>query len=907
MKKYTSRFIYPTILLLISFSIISAQKKPVTFTDIMKFHQIKNPTISFKGNWITYESNPDRGDGEAVIKSADGDVEYIFERGSKPAISHDEKWASTALIPEFIKREAAKEDAKLKNDLLYLNLSTGIVDTLLKVKEYSFSENSNWLAAHFYAEVDTSDGKKTKSKNGNFGSNLSLVNLKNNDQFKIEWVSSFAFDSLSNYLALFIADTSGEQNSLKLFDLRNNTEVNIDSAKNGNFTNLTWQKDGKLAYLKSIFDEEGKAGEAELFIWDKKPLLAASSEKAAEGWMIPAKNKLQWTKEGDKLFFGYKQKEVIAEKDTSEKDIYDFDNILAKKELNVWHWQDPKIKTNEVFDWKEVKDQTYAAVYHVNDKKLVRLADTDVPHIKYSNNKNFVAATSELPYLWSATWDDMYYDNYIININTGEKTKTAEKVRENGYLSPQGRYLVYYKNDHWYLYNISSTKTINLTKNLPVQFSDEDHDYPIEAGSYGIGGWTENDNNLFIYDKFDIWKFNTETGKGENHTAGLGRKNGLMLRIVNLDKEKEFFKKNETLLLTAYSDLEKYTAIYSAPVSSKGINKILDGEKQYSFRDRSKYGNKYLFTRESFREYPDLWMAEASFSDPKKLTDLGKQFEEFKWGTPELIEWLNIDGVPIQGLVIKPDNFDPAKKYPVFIYFYRFMTPEMYSFPEIVINHRPKIPVFLGDDYVVFYPDIRFEIGRPGYSATKSLVPGVQKLIELGIADPKAIGIHGHSWGGYQTAFIITQTNIFKCAIAGAPVSNMTSAYSGIRLESGLARQFQYEKSQSRIGGSLFEYPERYIENSPIFFAEKIHTPLLIQHGDIDGAVPWEQSIELYLAMRRLGKDCIFLQYEGEPHHLKKYPNRLDYTIKMKEYMDYHLKGAPAPDWIEKGVPYKGK
>jgi len=222
----------------------------------------------------------------------------------------------------------------------------------------------------------------------------------------------------------------------------------------------------------------------------------------------------------------------------------------------------------------------------------------------------------------------------------------------------------------------------------------------------------------------------------------------------------------------------------------------------------------------------------------------------------------------------------------------------------VVVNHRPCFPFYASNGYALFLPDVRYTVGQPGFSATKCLVPGVQKLIDMGIADPKAIGLHGHSWSGYQTAFVITQTDMFAAAIAGAPVANMTSAYSGIRLESGLARQFQYEQEQSRIGGSLWEYRERFIENSPVFFADRINTPLLIQAGDEDEAVPWHQSVEMYLAMRRLGKDCVFLQYRGEPHHLKKYPNKLDYSIKMKEYLDHYLKGMPAADWIMKGVPY---
>jgi dipeptidyl aminopeptidase/acylaminoacyl peptidase len=223
------------------------------------------------------------------------------------------------------------------------------------------------------------------------------------------------------------------------------------------------------------------------------------------------------------------------------------------------------------------------------------------------------------------------------------------------------------------------------------------------------------------------------------------------------------------------------------------------------------------------------------------------------------------------------------------------------------VNHRPSFPLYASNGYVVFLPDVRFEVGRPGFSATKAVVPGVQHLVDIGLADPDAIALHGHSWSGYQTAFVVTQTDIFRTAIAGAPVANMTSAYSGIRWGSGLARQFQYEQGQSRLSGSLWEARDEYIDNSPVFFADRIHTPLLILHGDEDDAVPWWQSIELYLAMRRLDREAVFLQYRGEPHHPQKYANKLDWAMKMKEWLDYYLKDAPPAAWITQGLSYAGK
>jgi dipeptidyl aminopeptidase/acylaminoacyl peptidase len=316
-----------------------------------------------------------------------------------------------------------------------------------------------------------------------------------------------------------------------------------------------------------------------------------------------------------------------------------------------------------------------------------------------------------------------------------------------------------------------------------------------------------------------------------------------------------------------------------------------------------------LFKREAYDEFPNLWVSDDwKFKKTKQVSKLHMDLKKkWNWGSAELVDWLSLDGTYIQGIVIKPDNYDPNKRYPIMTYYYRFYTDRLHDFNEPKTNHRPVFAQYVSDDYVVFLPDIRFEIGRPGFAATKSLVPGIQKLIELGIADEDKLGLHGHSWSGYQTAFIVTQTDIFDAAVSGAPVSNMTSAYSGIRWGSGLARQFQYEKTQSRIGQSLIEAPEKYIENSPVFFADKITTPMLIQHGDADGAVPWYQSIEMYLAMRRYNKDVIFLQYHDEPHHLQKFPNKLDYAIRMKEYFDYYLKGVGEPEWILSGETFQGR
>jgi dipeptidyl aminopeptidase/acylaminoacyl peptidase len=620
---------------------------------------------------------------------------------------------------------------------------------------------------------------------------------------------------------------------------------------------------------------------------------------------------LQWTQDGLRLFLGIKpESEMIVpeeEKPDSLLSLYSTEDILTQKGVDIWHWNDPYINPQQKIRWKEEKNRTYTGVYYPGKDLLVPLSNPDMPSIRISENPQRILGSSNVPYAKMATWDSRYSDYYLVDLETGSKELVIEKHQGRPSLSPDGKYLVWYQAGDWYLMNTSGLESIKLTAGMDVSFADEDWDYPADTPGYGVADWLDASKAVLIYDKYDIWKFPVDGSEPLCLTEGSGRSEKLQFRIRQLDREKKFLESGETLLLTAYHDLEKYTALYSMNAGKAGLKLLAEGPNNYTPVAKAEEADKLLYTRQSYTEFPDVWVSGLQFKKPLKLSSLNPQMEEIAWGEAELVEWSSADGTPLQGILIKPGNYEAGKKYPVLVYYYRFFSNRLYDFNQVVLSHRPCFPFYASNGYAIFLPDIRFDVGNPGYSATKCLVPGVQKIIDMGVADPEAICLHGHSWSGYQTAFAITQTDIFTCAIAGAPVSNMTSAYSGIRWGSGLARQFQYEKTQSRIGGSLWESRDLYIENSPVFFADRIHTPLLIMFGDEDDAVPWYQGIELYLAMRRLGKDCIFLQYRDEPHHPKKYANKLDCTLRYKEYLDHYLKKEPPAEWISKGIPYTGK
>jgi dipeptidyl aminopeptidase/acylaminoacyl peptidase len=313
-----------------------------------------------------------------------------------------------------------------------------------------------------------------------------------------------------------------------------------------------------------------------------------------------------------------------------------------------------------------------------------------------------------------------------------------------------------------------------------------------------------------------------------------------------------------------------------------------------------------MLTKSTFVDFPNLWVG-PSLTSMTRISDANPWQSEYNWGTAELVTWNSADGVPLQGILYKPENFDPKKKYPMVSYFYEELSDGLYGY--IAPNGRNSINAtqYVSNGYLVFEPDIHYEMGHPGQSAVKSIVPGVQKLLDRGYVDPKALGLQGHSWGGYQTLYLITQTSMFSAAMAGAPVVDMFSAYGGIRWGSGVNRSMQYEHGQSRIGKSIWDAPQLYIENSPLFSLPRVTTPLFILADDMDDAVPWYQGIELFVGMRRLNKEAYMINYNNELHSPAGRANQIDIAIRMQQFFDAKLKGAPAPDWMVHGIPAKDK
>lgn len=898
-----------------------AEKKPFTFEDAMKFKSIRGQEISDNGEWLSFEARPDRGDSEVkIISTKDTSTNYTLERGNNPTFSKNSNWLAAYRKPPAIELENAKKD-KPKNGMYLFKLSTGTKYEFDKVNKFNFSNDSKWIA--FELDEKSGDDKKDDNEKEKItGNTVILRHLQSGTDIAIKDVNEFMFDSTSIGFFYAVSSYDEKRDGVYFRDLNEPfaPEKVIRKKEQHYYANLEWNEQEEiLAFTESILDDKGKPEKSNLDIWKfSSPNLireVLTTEMVPEDWFIPHKNDLDWTDDGKRLFFGMKPWSDVDTTDSEdvkydEENFYSEETILEEKTIKVWHWDDDRISSNQVIWWGQNKDRTFKAVFHLDENTYKQLGSLELPNVQVAHNPKFTVAYDDTPYLKEITWNGWFQDIYLVDLKTSAKYLIAEKVQEPAYISPNGNYVAYFHDSTWYSYDTKLKKSIDLTTKIKsTVFYDTEHDQPIEARSSGFAGWLDTDRGFLVYDARDIWFLRTDVPEQFISITGLdGKFNDIQFRLRKLDPDKKVWNSKDTVYMTGFNKSKKYQNLYYQRLDEVSPARLTNTDNELiSFEGKAKSGKQFIFSKQRYDVFPDLWWAEGVFDTTMQISNVNPQMDEFIWGTTEIVEWVTPVGDSLQGFLIKPDNFDPNKKYPMLVYFYEQFSDYTHRFFQPALNHRPCYPVYLGEGYLIFHPDIKYYAGNPGFDAKNSLVSGVEELISRGYVDTEKIALQGHSWAAYQAAHIISQTDLFAASCVGAPVGNMTSAYSGIRLGTGLARQFQYEKWQSRIGGTLWDSLDNYLNNSPVMKAETINTPLLIMHGDVDEAVPWEQGVELYLALRRLEKNCILIQYEGEKHHPRKYANKLDWATKMKEFFDYYIMGKPPKKWITEGDPYFGK
>lgn len=915
-------FIASTSLAITAYSQVS--KKALTHDVYYEWKDLESPMISKNGIWVSYEVNPQKGDGNLFLVNAETSQKYEFSRGYKAKISPQSNFMVYRIKPQFEVTRKAKLDKKKTDELPKDSVGIVVFGTT-SIKKYpnliSFKmpeETGDWVAIFTELQKKQTNADSTKKsgvsktkKNSNGKpkelGNLKLMNPISGFELNIDSVINYNISPTGNIIAYSrtISD-SVRIVDLFLFNTLNQSTTKILSQQ-GEIEQLAFDKSGKqLAFV--FTSDTGKVKVYSLFYWDEKTkqvqkVVDRTTPGIPKDYMVSQHFEPYFSDTGARLFLGTARIPLEEPKDTLTDD--------EKVIFDLWSWTDTLLQTQQQVRLKENEKQSFLAVYHIKQKKLVQLANDSMPRINLLSKGDapYAIARCDKPYLYTMTWENpLKSDYYILDLQTGKYEMVLKGNPFTPYLSPSGNYIAYYNpsDSAWYSWDRKKKNHTQHTKNIPVNFFNESNDIPSIPDPYGFGGWVENDNFFLIYDKYDIWAIDP-TGKIKPQNLTNTRLSKVTCRIIKTD-DNDYLSATNNELVNIFNNIDKKEGFAYINLKTKEFSspKVYT-DHNYRFISKAKDATNYIWQRESYNEYWDLWISNLSFSSVRKVSDANPQMADYKWGTVELFKWVDFNRDSVTGLLYKPEGFDPNKKYPMMVYFYETHSDNLHTHFEPKPSRSVICPTFyVSNDYVVFFPDIKYQIGYPGQSAYDAVISGTMALINQGFIDKDRIGVQGQSWGGYQIAYLVTQTNLFKAASAGAPVANMTSAYGGIRWGSGLARMFQYEHTQSRIGGTLWDKPLHYIINSPLFYAPRMNTPLLIRHDDADEAVPWYQGIEYFLALRRLGKPVWMINYNDEKHNLTRYANRVDWTIRMQQFFDYYLKDAPRPKWLD-GIPAKEK
>lgn len=922
-------FFFTLTLFLISIIALSQNsKKSLDFSVYDSWKYIEDKSISSDGNWILYESNPYKGDGKIVIYNVNTKQKLELSNATKAKFSANSDFIAYRIKPysdtlRTLQLKKTKKDKLPKDSLGILILSENKILKTENIESFDLpKEKSSWFAymynKHIPEDSTKSDDKKKDKrfdKKAPKEFNLAILNPINDKKFEFDHITEYSI-SENGKLVSFIKQQNDTLLKSTVFVFNTQTEK-LDSLKSimGLFEKLSSDHKGEqIAYIQTTDTTKTKVYSLKYFSIKNNTILNVVDTltlSIPEKWTISKNGKIFFSENDTRLFFGIAEMPKVEPEDT----LLDEEKVV----LDVWSWTDSRLQSQQLSELDKDQKKSYLAVYHIKKKKVIQIENEISYAIELSQKGNGVYAITHnyQKYDKLRSWESPgYKDIYIVNIETGTKTLFKEGIRAQFGISPNGEYVYWYEFEKrsWFAYSIKDNTTKNLTGKLSVNFYDEENDYPMLPNAYGITGWTKNDEYILINDKFDIWMIDPSMKKPiRNLTNNFGRNNNISFKYINLDREIKYINPKEDLLLKAYSFTNKQSGFYKTNLNSKTApQKLVMEDYNYYTPIKAKDTDRIIWQKSNYKEYYDLWTSSLNFSGTKKISNENPQQENYLWGDVELVKWITPDGTEEEGLLYKPENFDPNKKYPMVVYFYRLHSDELHKHFVPKPSRSTINPTFyVSNDYFVFMPNIRYKEGYPGESSFNYVVSGTLALLtERSYLDKDHIGIQGQSWGGYQAGYIITKTDLFAAASIGAPVSNMTSAYGGIRWQSGISRMFQYERTQSRIGGTLWEKPLNYIENSPIFYAPKVNTPLLIRHNDGDGSVPWYQGIEYFVALRRLNKPVWMLNYNGQPHNEKeKSPTTKDLSIRTMQFFDHYLKGKPAPVWMTKGIPatQKGK
>ncbi len=918
-------------------------KPPATFADYGQWETLapagSRGGFSPDGRFLAYAINRSNRNNELrILKLADGTTK-VAAFGGQPAFSSDSKWIAYSIGQSEAEQEKLRSEQKpVQNKLGLMNLATGETVTLDAVESFAFSRDGAYLALRPYGPERPSgaaapaggggrggrgSGPSTESEDTP-GTTLIVRQLASGRDMTFGNVSQFAWQDAerSHMLAMIISAPGKMGNGVQLLDPETNVLRVLDSSP-AIYTGLAWRKDAAdLAVLRAKTEERKDGSTYALLAWTGlgKTERFRTYDPTADstfpaGMRTVSFRRLSWSDEGNVLFVGIaKWDDKIAPAggrgegaEGAARGGRGAAGAGAEEaaSVEIWHWTDAIVMPKQKIDASADRRRNMLAAWHLENSRFVQLGKdptseqvTPIPHTALA----YVAEWSK--YAMNRSIGRPGADLFVQDVATGARTKLRDNVIDRYVQAgPSGKYLLFLQDDHYWTVNLATRAITNISKAVPTSFIDTESDQTVkQKPPFGLAGWTKDDAAILLYDKFDLWQVPADGSKAQRLTAGATYQ--VRHRLLRIDPDERWIDLGKPVYLSLFGEWTKKSG-FGRLEPGGGVTGLVWLDKSVGSLAKAKDANVYAYTSQGFDDSPDIFVGGPDLNDAKQVTTTNSFQNAFAWGRSELVEYKTDKGRALQGALYYPAGYEPGKKYPAIVYMYEKLSQNVHRYVAPSDRDYYNIAVFTSQGYFVFEPDIVFTRRQPGVSVVECVVSGVKRAVQTGMIDPKRVGAIGHSWGGFDAAYLATHTSgVFAAAVAGAPITDLVSYYGDHHWSSGIAETDHIETGQERMEVALYEDFQAYVANSAVFNVLNMTVPLLLEAGDVDGTVAWHQSIELYNIARRAKKNVVMLAYIGEDHGLRQKKNQTDYQRRILAWFGHYLKGEPAETWITNGQSF---
>ncbi|MGE0463521.1 MAG: prolyl oligopeptidase family serine peptidase [Vicinamibacterales bacterium] len=876
--------------------------------------------LSPDGRWLVYGITRANRQNELRVQPSDGGAVTALPFGEQPAFSDDSKWLAWSIgFSEEQEAKLRKDKKPLHEQLGLLELATGRQLALNGVESFAFSPSGTHIALRRYAP-EPAGGAAPPTPAGSDetiapGTTLVVRELATGRDTTFGNVSEMTWQDKGPLLAFAVTVEGGVGNGVQVLDTASGTLRALDSSSS-TYSGLAWRKDSaSLAVLRSQVNDTRDGPTHVVLAWPDVASLPGQVREldAAKSGLDTSLRVVrfrapQWSEDGSRIYVGVASwpGKPVRPADTamSRRVAATSDNPDELPDVQVWHPKDTTVMARQRVDARRERQRSMLAAWWVEEERLVRIASAIGEEATPIRHQPRALVVDTNAYAMERSIGRVYANAWTVDLRSGTRSEPVSRI-EDRYLqsSPGGRYLLYLKNDHYWTMELATGRQTNITAAVKTSFVDTESDATgPHQPAFGVAGWTRDDGAVLLYDRLDIWEVRPDGSGAIRLTHGAAGE--VRHRYARLDPDEDFIDRAQPLHVSTFGLRSKksgFARIAPGAPSASSVTALAWLDRRVDRLAKAKKADRYAYVVQAFDDSPDYYVGGESLADAKQVSATNPFMREYAWGRAEVVDYRSAQGRALQASVFYPAGYEPGKRYPMVVYMYEKLSDGVHQFsmPDERQYYNPA--AFTTRGYVYLQPDIVFRPREPGVSVVESVVPAVQTLVQMGVADAAKVGIVGHSWGGFDSVYLATHTDVFAAAVAGAPITNLVSNYGNHHWSSGIAETDHIETGQQRMAVPVYEDLPAYIRNSAVFRAHAMKTPLLVAFGDNDGTVHWHQGVELYNIARRAGKHVVLLQYGAEDHGLRKKANQIDYHHRIFEWFDHYLAGAPAAPWITSG------